>query len=180
MGFADIMKDGSYAQVRHIVYDKIEQTVAFSLDIFHTNAKEEVFATLQFNLYMSQTVPTVIAKQNKPPVDPKDGDMYAVGAIPTGAWSEYKENTLVKWRNLSDASWDWTVENLELIYLEANGKYYRLVNESLVVKETTVDSHTWDTFFSSDKIGALNNSDIIKQCYEYLKIRSEFVNAVDV
>jgi len=177
MGFADIIVDGSYSQVRYVVYDKVAKYLAFNLTIYHTSEKLESFAKIDFLFNMGNRVPSVIAKQNKPPVDPKDGDWYAVGAIPTGAWSEYKENTLVEW-NSEGAIWN-IIED-QLIYLETNGKYYTPVDGKLTVSHTVTDSRVWDKFFDVSKIGVNNNTDIVKQCYLFLKSRPEYTNAIDV
>lgn len=190
MALGNVMKNGSYAQVRNIVYDKSSCVLNFEVSVYYDSTKKEEFANLSFNLQnMDITANTVIAKQNEPPNSPNDGDIYLVGPKATGLWLGKKENTLLKFKDtekiypdVDPEKWfDTGLLNLNFLYLESDQKYYKFdTDNSLIELKTVVDSRTWDKYFAANKIGNDNSSDIIKQCYEYLKDRPEFTEAKHV
>ena len=178
------MKTGDYGHMRNIQYDGPSRQLFFEFSVYVDDTKTQETGKLHYNLgNMSETATGVIAKQDSPPTSPNDGDMYLIGSSsPSGAWVDNiqkNENDLVEWSE-ENVSWSHTtILGLPYLYLESDGKYYSLEANILTEEPLVVDSRLWDVLFKPGKIGKDNNTDIIKQCYTYLKTRPEFSEVVD-
>jgi hypothetical protein len=125
---------------------------------------------------MTFTITTTIKSMTRssPTLDPELGDKYYVPESASEIWYSFIGN-LIEWDGSS-----WVICDHSRIYVEDSAKYMELKEGIWVENSRIFDLRKFNLYFSIEKIGYNNSSDIIKQIYTYLKSLPEYANLVDV
>lgn len=176
MAFRNYLAPNTYTVVDSVFYERKER-IRFAIYIYTDSTRENFLANREFTvdrLYCYDGVKKINVKT--PPENPQKGDAYLTDAVNLlGAFIEHPLQRAV-WNG---SSWDfWIVMPFQIIYCEANNRYYQRDGDALKIIQVSSDQRIFDRFFSPDMVYNLSNT--TKQAYEYLKTLPEFFNCEDV
>lgn len=109
--------------------------------------------------------------------DAQAGDKYQISSTPINEWKSWGPKTVVEW---TGDSWDGTTP--DYVYDQDTAKYYAY-NTEIDDYEEDPKVGIWDQFFDVAKIGGQSggsDTNVLRQCYEWLKTKPEFSSVTDV
>lgn len=172
MALLNFLTNGSYSVISNIFYNKQSRFIDLQVDIFSDSSKESLLVSVPYRIDGKILYGDVNGISNIPPESSSEGNCWAVTGEATGVWTGY-EGFLMIYENESWSSR--AVEDGHTVKNENDSKIYIKTSNNWVEHTSTIDSVTWDTYFSVDAISGSNNN-LIKQIYEWLKTRPEFSN----
>jgi hypothetical protein len=160
-----------YTVVKKATLDKHARSVEMEICTFDSPFKDLLLNEFRINVNALKHGYPVKAILSEPPAENQERDAYLVGDTAQGAW-EGLEGKIVAWNGLS---WD-EMPHLEAYCIEDQVNLIKTA-EGWVAHPYRMAEVQFDSWFAPENIGGDTN--ILKQCYEYLKTRSEFSGAED-
>jgi hypothetical protein len=174
MALGNFIISGSYTNIHDIHYCKHSNSLAFTVKTYETLSKTTIINEQRKNLTFTIIADVKSMTISSPPSNPEIGDKYYVPQGGSENWYPFI-GKLIEW----DGS-IWTIYTHPIIYVEDTSKYMELKEGIWVENSRVFDLRKFNLYFSIEKIGYTNSSDIIKQIYTYLKTLPEYVSLLDV
>lgn len=174
MALGNFIVTGSYTNIHDIQYCKHSNYLAFTVKTYETSDKDVLINEQRKAVRLAITVNVKSMTMSSPTLDPEIGDKYYVPESASEIWYPFIGN-LVEWNGTA-----WVIYPPAVIYVEDSAKYMELKEGVWVENSRIFDLRKFNQYFSIEKIGYGNSSDIIKQIYTYLKSLPEYANLVDV
>lgn len=179
MALKNYLLQNSYSIVDSHQYSKMSNSLRFFLKIYADDTKQIELASKSFEVSRYVEYRSLGDHRLSPPENPKVGEGFYVSKDATGEWSG-KSGHIAEW-DVARNSWGYWGLGRAQIYYSESGDYYFTMNydtEERIKAYPTDDFRLWDKWFSADKIFS-SDSNLHKQCYEFLKSRPSFENVTD-
>jgi hypothetical protein len=180
MALTNFMIPGSYCFVSAARIDKARKHVEFTIEVYLDNTKTSLLFTRDFSLTCLVNYKTVTsAFKLEPDGNEANGDYFWVPANATGDWAVHAGKYL-QYMTQGESLTMLPHEAVEGEFFQDNtGKIFRIGSNSTIVQQVAGTMAVWNTFFAFE-VSTAANTNLIKQCYEFLKTTPIAVGATDV
>lgn len=180
MALQDFMVNGSYAFISTVNIDKNSKSVQFTIDVFQDDSKLDLLFSRTFFLScLTNYRPATSVSKLQSDGTEVDGDYYFVPSNATGDWAVHAGKYL-QYMNQGESLSTIPHESTEGEIIQIpSGQVYRINGSKMPVLQIAGTMAVWNTFFAFE-VSTAANTNLIKQCYEFLKTTPIAVGATDI
>lgn len=176
MAFTNFMGIGTYTVIHSANFNKQDKSISMQINTYLSESKTQLLAENRIEVRVDKSgYPVKNLTTNTPPLDSEIRDAYVVASEPTNSWVGL-ENKVVAWNGMT---WDtFEPSDLRRIYDQSGDCTFLWDVDQWIRISSELSDSEFDAFFS---VTTQNQEDtnLLKQCYDYLKTRPEFTNAED-
>ena len=184
MALKNVLTSGTYGLVTSASIDKTNKNVQFRFEVFSDETKSNLLFERDFFLACSASFPEFIVDRMEPNGTEQLNQMFFVPMNATGSWAQYAGMFLQVMEKGHDASGNVVdvfmpyeaIENT--IIKSVSGKIYKINSNKNLIEIVVGTIDVWNAFFAFD-ISTASNTNLIKQCYAFLKTIPLCSGAVD-
>ena len=177
MALADFLEGGSYSVVDDIFFSKARRMLHFELIVYKDASKEKEISKMHYHVEIDPYYNCVTKSLTTPPTtpDPDINKYYFLNGKGKKTWKGHSL-AVCHW---STKEWEIYAATDDIIFVEDEGKYYKVLKDGLEETSDVFGSREFDEAFGIDSLNK-SKSNIYKCIYDYLKTRKELSSAKDV
>jgi hypothetical protein len=169
MGLSNFIVPGSYAAISSAQIDRNYQGITFTIDVFTDNTKTSLLFSKQISFLCMSNYKTVTdAFRLEPNGTEADGDYYWIPIEATGEWAQFAGKYLQYLKQGTEVTQLPHEPSGGDCFLVPSGACYRINPNKTLTQQIVGSATIWDTFFDFP-VSTAPNTNLIKQCYEFLK-----------
>jgi hypothetical protein len=189
MALLNISGTGTYGVIEAFNYDKTYRTIGFSVNVYSSSSKELMLFSRNFSLScISDDLKALSITKTAPTEDDVEPNYYFVPKNAVGEWAGRGPcfAQFLGERKLDENGNSIPFSNIsylpfspgQAVFCVEDGLHYRINSDGVAVREVKGSPAIWDKYFSAAVISG-QDTNILKQCYTFIKDTGIFPSAVE-
>lgn len=180
MALLNYIAPNTYSVINNVTYNRVGMFVGFNLLIFTDSSKQVQLVEKRVEVPCYETLRQVKSLDDDDEENMAIGDVTVISSTKTlpACWPENMRGFLAEKTDNPENVWLFRyITNNEAFILKSTSAVYVKKPDGFLLNKDYSNSVTWEAFFTHTEISAPSN--IVAQCYEYLKTMAGFENVVD-
>lgn len=173
MALSNILKNGTYSVVDEVTISRRNKLIQFSLYVYSDSSKEELIMVRPFLIVPSSYVEVRSISSTPNVGNPVEHDKVFIPMDHVGDYESFKGKII----SYNGQFWEEFSYQDAIITVDRK-KMYRIRADGLLAKAIHGSVDLWDNYFTSS-VSTNSNTNIVKQCYKYIKDSEFYEEAVD-